>query len=511
MAENTGLSKNAILTTLTKSPHGSLKEYMEVGARAAKEEPEFSGRLIAWDRHHGQIRDFKVAMPVIYLAHGTLRDEFVSNAMAHLALLSPRDLVRAYRFSKDIGADWRSTFSFRRQMRRLVERYLRALEGNGAKFERVAVQHRRSLQELYSLIHLKPRDMANVILFGRTLDKVPAQMPVGSVFDVIAHLKDMSPAEASAVITQRRIPSLIAEGALGAKAKEPEAVMALIDRMTPTELVTKSKKLERLGVKTVPILRAAYEQALARAGSSKKATFKVTQALMEADDAIVDESLRAKLGALQEKQIKALGGVDGNWLVLGDASPSMEACIDAARRLAATLAKMVKGQVHLVFFNSVPRMFDVTGMEYEKVLAETKYVMVGGGTSIGCGLMPLLDKKDEIDGIAIVSDAQENSSPRFTDVYRQYSTMLDKQVPVYLYRFEPGSRGPADVDLAKSMKTAGFDLQEFDVRGKFDYYSLPNLVQTMRTNRYGLIQEVLDTPLLDLETVLPRREHAVAV
>jgi len=40
-----------------------------------------------------------------------------------------------------------------------------------------------------------------------------------------------------------------------------------------------------------------------------------------------------------------------------------------------------------------------------------------------------------------------------------------------------------------------------------DFYSLPNLVQTMRTNRYSLIEEIMETPLLTLEQAFAKFEE----
>ena len=112
--------------------------------------------------------------------------------------------------------------------------------------------------------------------------------------------------------------------------------------------------------------------------------------------------------------------------------------------------------------------------------------------------MAILDRKVEVDGIAIISDAQENTPPVFVNAYKEYSKFADKEVPVYLYRCAYEAQGWGDVDLAKAMKQHGFDLQEFDLRKGVDFYSLPNLVKTMRTNRYSLIDEILATPLLSL-------------
>ena len=221
---------------------------------------------------------------------------------------------------------------------------------------------------------------------------------------------------------------------------------------------------------------------------------------------VQDEGLRTKLRGLQDKQLASMG-VEGNWLVLGDKSGSMQQAIEVAKNVAATLAKMVKGKVWLTFFNTSPQTTDVTGASLDMIQKATEYVKADGGTSIGCGLQRMLDGNEEVDGIAIVSDAAENNPPLFPDVYKRYCEKLGKEVPVYLFRCRDAFPGHyATRDLAKYMKAAGQDLQEFDIQGGIDYYSLPNLVQSMRTNRYSLVDEVMATPLLKLSDVFKKTE-----
>ena len=67
MAEQ-GITKQRLISELSKSAHGSLKEYLTIGKQGVQQEGEFYQHLISWDRRHGQIRDSKVALPVIGLA-----------------------------------------------------------------------------------------------------------------------------------------------------------------------------------------------------------------------------------------------------------------------------------------------------------------------------------------------------------------------------------------------------------------------------------------------------------
>lgn len=484
-AESGALTKNKIIAELTRSSHGKLEEYARVGREAALREPEFLAHLIAWNQQKGQIRDSKVALPVIQLA-GEAHPTFRENALAHLALQSPRELVKAVRFAKQV-----KTPQHGRQIRKLVGQYLRAREQNWAWWERSALQHRASLRELYALFHIKPNGMADAILFK-------GQAPKGTIFSVIRELKDMPTMEAAGMVMEHRIPFLVLQGALGKRLKEPDLVLALIGAMSPAELVTNTKMLERLGVKELPALRAAFEEGLKRAAESGKgSTLKTTRAA----EALGEGKLAEKLRGLQEKQLDKIS-VEGDWLVLADKSGSMEAAIEAARQVAGVLARMVKGEVHLVFFDTSPRALRVTGMAYDEIRHRTDHVTADGGTSIGCGLQWAIEKGLDVDGIAVVSDGDENSTPRFPIVYTKACELWGKNPPVYFYKISQDPKTSYEL----GMEMAGHDLQVFGLgHGQIDYYSLPNLVQTMRTQRYSLADEIMESELLTVEGVLRGR------
>jgi len=302
----------------------------------------------------------------------------------------------------------------------------------------------------------------------------------------------MSPVEAAGIVIERKIPFLVMQGALGEKVKDTDLLLAMIDRMSPTELVTNAKMLERLGVKTNPALRAALEKALEKASKSKANVLKTTRA---ADTFADDDVLGEKLRGMQERQLDSMS-VEGNWLVLCDRSGSMHQALEIARHVAGILAKMAKGSVHLVFFDTSPNGHDVTGKTYDDIVKLTRHVQPGGSTSIGCGLKWALEKKLEIDGVAIVSDGGENATPYFPSVHKQYVEWSGKDVPVYLYHCDGDSNA-----LSGSMKASGIDMQVFEMGHKPDFYSLPNIVTTMRTNRYSLVDEVMGSKLLTLADV----------
>lgn len=490
-----GLTKQRLVSELAKSPHGKLSEYLAIGKQAVEQEGEFFQHLISWDRTHGQIRDSKVALPVIGVAFE--KDEELSdNSLAHIAMLGPRELLRAYRFILEVKAPGKM-----RAVRGMIGNYLHQKEADRG-WDHLAIQHRSTLKELYSLAHIKPqKERTNIVLYGRNFDKSKAPLPKGSVFEAVAGLKNLSPTEAASVIVTKKIPFLIAMGALGAKAKEPDLVLALLDRMSSSELITNMKMLEKLGVKTNPAIRGAFEKAMEKAATSKKNTLKTTQAV----DAVEDEGLKEKLRAVQKKQIAAAGGPEGDWAVLIDKSGSMAQAIETGRNIAAQLAQFVKGKVYMVFFDTSPMTVEVTNLSLDQIQKATKHIPASGGTSIGCALNRLLHEKIMVDGIAIVSDGGEHNAPLFADVYPKYTKLTDKDVPVYFYQLS----GDPDY-FSTSMNAAKIEMQTFDLRGSaVDYYSLPNLVKSMSGNPYNLLDEIMATPLVSLTDVLKNSTELV--
>jgi hypothetical protein len=491
MDKELGLTRNRVFGELVRSPHGKLEEYLPIGKKAANEDPEFFAHLIAWNSTKGQVRDAKVALPLIAIdslvplagnKHSPGMGEFKDNALAHLATLSPRDLMRGVRFAKSASLAGR-----RQAIPKLVKSYLLALEANRGRWDRAAVQHRRTMQELYAFCHVKPSEFSKAILFDGI-------RPPGSIFDIIASLKEMTPIEAAGVVITKKIPFLIAAPALGAKLKDKDTLAALIGRMTPAEVTSHMKMLEKLGVKHDPTLRGALESALNRVTAGTSSTLKMSKAA----EALGDEELKEKVLATQSRKLDK-STLGGNWLIAADRSGSMSFSIEIAKQVAAILARLAGGNVHLVFFNNAPEYYDVTRKSLEEINKKLVNVRALGGTSIGVAARYAATMALEVDGVAIISDGGENAPPLFSQAYRELVAKLGKEVPVYLYKVQ----GDPDT-MTGDCRMQGIEVHEFQVSSSTDYYSLETLAKTMRTNQYSLVDEIMETPLLTVSQVLSR-------
>lgn len=513
-----GVSKRELLNQLGQSSHASLQDYIPLCVPAARDEAEFYAHLITWNHNKGAVRDVQMALPVIGLNEFT-EPEFIGNALAHLAKLTPRELLAAYKFAQGYvrnkgvemrphpktgkpvkmrlggwkrftsGKSFLGPASRRRALDNLVTRYLRKREDNSAEFERNLVQFRRSLISLYGLSHTQMSAYARTLIMDKT-------RPQDTAMDAIKRLETMTPIQAAASIVEHRIPFLMLFPVLKDKAKDPLLLMAIIDRMSPSELQTNIKMLERMGVKDHPETRVALENGLKRmaTSTSRKTALKTAKAA----ELVEDQALKSKLKEVQEKQIDRLKGIDGNWLILADASGSMQEAVATGVMVAGTLARFVKERIGLVFFDASPRYFDVTGQTLEEIKYLTRHVTAGGYTSIGCGLQAAMERKQEIDGIIVISDGWENANPRFVQQYQRLLAQSGKDVPVYYFHLGHGG----DTFLA-SMNAAGYAMQVTELNGMtVDDYSIPNIVQSLRVNRYSVIDEVLESKLWTVDEVL---------
>ena len=479
--EQTEVTRNQIVNELLRIGHGDLKIYSDTGLKAVKVEPELFAHLIAWNEKKGEVRDSKKAFPILAL-RGEKDDELYENAAAHLCLLSPRDLVSACRYHRELppapGAGW---------IKKAINKFLTERERNQRWWDATVLQHRESIKTLYAMYHIPPTDRTQAILFEK-------KYPPGSVFEKVKELKNMKPDEAAGTILNHKIPFLIAVGALGGIKGKTDILLALIERMSGSELINNTAMLQKAGVFENPALKAAYDSGISRAKKDKKvATLKAGKAAKILES--VDAKVAAKLDNLQEEKLSETK-IDGDWLVLGDRSGSMDQAVDLAKQVAALIAHQVSGKVYLVFFNDKPTFFDVSGKSLTEIQEQTKRVSASGMTSIGCGLDYLTKNSLSVNGISIVSDGGDNTNPRYHQAYAEYSKKMGIQPTTYLFHVS------GDVNHLDSFcKREGIGLETFEIGSHVDYYSLGMIVKMMRSNMYSLVNEIMEIPLLTFDKV----------
>lgn len=486
MDEKLAFSRNKLLSSLMQIPHGDLIKFIGPALPAAKTDPDMFGHLIAWNHKHGKVFDSKVAFPVIGLRGLTREDrKFAENCVAHMVSLGPRELVRAYKFSHHLTKMGNYIpGGHRRMIEQAIKKYLEVREENTKWFDRSVLSHRQAMLYLYKVSHKKPSERAQKVLFDRCFDR-------GSVFDIVKGLRGKSQLEAAGLIRRYKIPFQIAVGSV-AKAKDPDIIMAVIDTMTGNELINSTSMLKKFGVFDTPSLKAAYDAAVERSKKDKRVNvYKASKAAEH-----LDENTAKKVKTIQKAQEQTIAAIDGNVLVAADASQSMEEAVEKAKMVAAVIASRVKGKVWLVFFNVQPRPFDVTGKSYDEIMSMTKGIRAHSRTSIGCPLAYIMNKDEEVNCIVIVSDGCDNEPPFFNEAYLRYVRKFNFEPTVYLLHV-PGAPNV----LPDYCRQSGIQIEERELDENVDYYSLPNIIQGIKTTRFALLDEVMETELLTFDNV----------
>lgn len=499
VTEAQAYSQSALLASLMQIHHGELKNYLPVAVPAAKSDPELFAHLVAWDANSGKVKDSKRAMPLIALRGLTSEHvEFAENAVAHLLLLSPRELAAAYRFNHEmVQAGLYIPGGHRRMLEKGIRMYLTVREAKNRWWDSAAVSDRSAMKYLYKVVHQVPSARAQAVLFRKNErhgERVP--YPHGSAFEAITKLAKISTVEAGGLIQKFNIPVEVAIGA-GVNLKDEQIQLAIVEGMTGNQILNMTGMLKKLGAFDNPKIKAAYDAAVERAKTDKRVnTFRATKA---AEVMGADTKEAKKLIAIQEVQEKSLKGIQGDWLVIGDKSGSMNVSIEVTRHIAAALSSQVKGKVYLVYVDGSPRAKDVSGKTFDEILKMTKDVIAGGNTNLGCGLEYAREKNWLVQGIVLVSDGGENCHPVLAEEYQGYVKKFGIEPSLTFFHV------PGDNDhFSANADRLGVRYTKYELGKSVDLYSLPGLVRSLKPGRYGLLDEVMEFPLLTFDQVFKK-------
>lgn len=457
---------NSLLTT----PHGDLGEVASLHEVMREMDPLFYGHLAAWYWRHGEVRDHREVFAALLLE---------SNWSVHrdagfmlLQELPPHQVSRVVALMKSRGR-------FPRSARTAVQRYLRKREASPEVFDRMALRNWRVLKHLYASLHIRPSERADAILFK---DQPPADS-LAAVLKTIAHLDD--PAAQARLINAHRIPFPVAVGAL--RHLTPAALVAIIQVMTPQELINHLKGLKARGALAHPQVRELVEAKLAEAGNDRRVSaYKATRAAKAAD---VDGQLAGKLADVREARLQTQGRIRRDTALLVDKSSSMHQALAVGCQLAALISGSTEAALHVVAFDTLAyrlRAEGTTVADWERAFQPLRAC---GATSVGVGLELLRREGVAVEQVVIVTDEGENTAPYFGEVYQQYRQALKVAPQVVIVRV--GSH--CDI-IERGLKARRVAVDTVTFQG--DDYSLPQVLGLLtRPSRLDLLLEILATPL----------------
>ncbi len=460
-----------MLNSLLTTPHRELGKVAELHKMMVELDPVFYGHLAVWYQNNGDVRDHKeVFIGNLLTSHLT---EHRDAGFVLLQEFPPYQVARIVDFLKQ----YRNKLP--RSTRTAVRRYLEIREKNPAFFDRSALRARKAMKHLYATLHIKPNARADAVLFKDN----PPEDSLAFVLKLLANTS--LPVEQAQLIVEHKIPYTVAVGAI--KQVTPTVLVALINAMSPQEMINNLKSLQTRGAMDNPEVKALIDEKLELAASHVRvAAFK---ARVAADVSQLDAETVTRLERVTDEQVRKRRQITKPTALLVDKSSSMENAIAVGKRIAALISGITQADLLVYAFDTLPYPVKASGNQLSDWERAFEHFKASGATSIGAPLEAMRLRKQRVEQIILVTDAGENSAPYFAETYDTYKRDLKVEPSVLVVKV-----GDADDGLERKLQERQAQVDTFTFGG--DYYSLPNLIPFLtRPSRLELLMEILETPL----------------
>ncbi|MGD2078207.1 MAG: hypothetical protein PVH18_07475 [Chloroflexota bacterium] len=366
-----------------------------------------------------------------------------------------------------------------RSMRTEITRYLREREADPRRFDRTVLVARKPLKRLYAGLHIQPSARAQAILFD---DDPP---PDSLSFKLKQIAKAESPADQARAIAEYKIPYRVASSVINEMT--PMVLAALIDVMTPQEVINNIGSLKRRGAFDNKDIKSLIDQKVVAAKSDKRVS--AYKAKVAAEAAGATGELAEALDEVTEAQVKATGTISRSTALLIDKSGSMQQAIEVGKQLGAMISAISAADLYTYAFDTVAYPIKAKGeslADWEKAL---KGIQARGGTSCGVAIEQMRRRKQWVEQIVMVTDEGENTAPLFGEAYQAYAAAAGIRPAVILVRI-----GRASNYLERVCHQLGVPPNVFEFKG--DYYALPNVIPLLTyPSLADMVMEVLAYPL----------------
>lgn len=459
-----------LLNSFLAAPHGQLADLAPTHRAALERDAAFYGHLAAWLFARGEVRDHQT----LIVAH-LLTSDLPAHRAAGWALLQrlpPHQVAQAVDHAKQV------IHKTPRILKHAVRTYLANLERQTGRFDRAATRNREALRHLYATLRLAPGPRAQATLFA---DAPPA----GSVAAQVKRLaRAATPADQAEIIAAERIPYTVAVGAL--RAVTPSVVAALVEVMTPQEVINHLKSLQRHGALEIAALKDLVEAKIAAATTDTRvSTLKATRALANVD---LDATTQAALTQATDARVAQIARIDRPTALFVDKSGSMTAAIELAKEIAALVSAVCR-DFHVLAFDTEALAVTAAATARSDWEAAFQGIRADGGTSIGAPLAKLTRDGVHVEQVLIVTDGGENTGPFFADAYQAYEERLAVSPQVIVIGV-----GGYSARFAEGLGQRGLPVTVWEFAG--DYYSLPNLLPLLALpSRAELVDEIMAVPL----------------
>lgn len=471
-----------IMNVMLRTPHRDVAPYIPLFAEVHERDPLFFVRLAAWYFENGTVHDVKQLF-IAFLAVSKFSEDFREAGLALLEQLPPYQVERVTRMIKGHGEG--DTFtpglgSVPRSYKTAVENYLRQRELDPASFDNAVLHARKPLKTLYASLRIKPGPYAQRVLF----DNDPPETSRLYVLKLLAKTDD--PAEQARLIVENKLPYRTAVSTI--KTMTPSVLVALINAMTPQEVINNLASLQTRGAMDNEDLRKMIEAKLEKAKTdSRVSALKTREAIKVAG---LDEEMSQKVTSVGDAQIKSKRKITRSTALFVDKSSSMTEAIELGKMIASMLAPICEKDLFVYAFDSMAYEIKAKGNELSDWEKAFKGINAGGATSCGVSLDMMMRLNQYVEQIIIVTDQEENTPPLLLPTLKTYE-QKNNVMPEVIFvgvgsRYQPV--------LYDRLTSEGLMAENYVFTG--DYYSLPSLIPMISGgSRLDLLSEIMTFPL----------------
>lgn len=537
-----------LLRLLLRTPHGDYRSLYDAVLNVASSDPRFYAHFVSW-LYAGKnyVRDQVVVHTALCLTG--IPDENPRFEEAVRELLRPvglhmlysekvRMMARIVRFIKGarystffgkprnphwenprsrafvteqarIDAEWErlkdSSYGLYRNVPHSakvdITKNLRDLEADVDQWNKVTMNNKADMQYLYATLRIPPGNAYFDYVLFPAGKPIPTQngipdwwtSPFAAIKELARRDDDDMPIEAKALaIVDNDIPYLVATSLIG---KSPTAMIALLNQMSPQQVINVLAQLERDGLRDNPDTAKIINEKLKQAKSDERVTQSITRA-RSAESQVVDTETKKALRDVREAQVQKVVQINDPVLMLIDVSGSLRDAIHLSRELAPLISDACTAEFMALSFDTQVEKLDTSSRD--RLDRDFQLLQAGGGTDIGAPFYVAQRQGFRAGKIIMITDQDENSGHYITHGFR-------RAMPEYLewLGYEPGfivvqvghaRRGNFVVDSAREF---GLDPILLDANQSDGYSHTQALRLLSAPGMFDLVQEIMDAPLLE--------------
>ena len=395
-----------------------------------------------------------------------------------------------------------------RVLRGAIANYLKHREENEEMMEGAIIRARSALRFLYAKAHLVPGSgdthWLNRCLFH---NEAPEGTRIEAMKKVIA---SNDPTEQAEIIMEAKLPYPVVRSLV--KAVTPSVLIALIDAMSPQELLANLSAVKREGAFNNPEIKELIQSKIKDVQKAKKNKVDALKGTIAADAvADLDEDTKKLVQDATDAQLKQHGNIGVPTALIIDKSQSMGQAIELGKQLGAAIGQAAGDNFaacYLFDHNPVRVRWTKADGDMGSFAAWNKKLAMfrcGGMTNLGSVLRSMINENVRAEQIVIITDEGENGHPKFHELLPEYKAQFGFMPEIVIVRM--GRYAYANVGkVANPCQRAGATVTSMDV-ADIDKISIPNLIQLLsKRSIFDLVQEILQLPLPTKQDWLNKQE-----